>query len=118
MVDIVVYVNVNPLISAAHGGDYWRLLINGQYKVTACAPPKYGCASVEVTVNNVPFTEAERVDFKLPLLPTLTDKEEELDISGNKAGLTGDYREEVSENGWTGHQLYSHVSLCRYNTVK
>ena len=92
----MVNVHVNPLIPAAHGGDYWRLLTDGHYKVTACAPPKYGCASVEVTVNNVPFTEAKRVDFKLPLLPNLTDQEEELDINANKAGLIGDNKEEVS----------------------
>ena len=110
----MVNVHVNPLIPAAHGGDYWRLLINGQYNVTACAPPKYGCASVDVTVTNVPYTEAKRVDFKLPLLPTLTDKEEELDINGNRAGLIGGYKEEVSVRTGDTHQVYCHVSLCRY----
>ncbi|KAI0239944.1 Carboxypeptidase E [Lamellibrachia satsuma] len=88
-------------VTSAHGGDYWRLLINGQYNVTACAPPKYGCTSQVVTVKNEPYTEAERIFFKLPFLPTLTQEdnlEEELDVNGNKAGIPSEDKKDVSDD--------------------
>jgi carboxypeptidase E len=53
-------------LSSAHDGDYWRLLIPGQYQVTACALPLYGCETKSVTVSNQPYSTAKTVDFYLP----------------------------------------------------
>jgi len=52
---------------SAHEGDYWRLLIPGTYTVTACADEQYKCVSKEVVIVNHPHTEAQIVDFTLPL---------------------------------------------------
>ena len=54
-------------METAHGGDYWRLLVPGKYEVSACAQPTYGCVKKVVTITNPDFTEAQRVDFVLPL---------------------------------------------------
>ena len=106
--------------TTAHDGDYWRLLIDGQYKVTACAPPSYGCTSQSVTVTNVPFTEAERVDFTLP---TVTDEEDEseetaeegLDVNGNKAGKPSAKTDNVSNSNSNNFYLYSTITFNRYS---
>ena len=52
---------------AAHEGDYWRLLTSGRYTVTACADVQYDCVSKAVVVDNRPHTQAQIIDFTLPL---------------------------------------------------
>jgi len=59
--------DINHEITSAHDGDYWRLLVAGKYEVTACALPDYGCDTKTVVVSNPEHTEAQRVDFVLPL---------------------------------------------------
>jgi len=58
--------HINHEITSAHDGDYWRLLVAGRYKVTACALPKYRCVTKSVVVTNPERTEAKKVDFVLP----------------------------------------------------
>ena len=56
-----------PILFEVHDGDYWRLLIDGQYMVTVCADG-YECASKLVEVDNSNLdnlAEAQHVYFKL-----------------------------------------------------
>jgi hypothetical protein len=81
--------DINHEVTSAHDGDYWRLLVPGQYEVTACAPPRYGCASKNVVVTNPSHTEAKKVLFKLPSISNyLNDLDGELD----------DLRDQYEEN--------------------
>lgn len=58
--------DINHEITSVHDGDYWRLLVDGVYEVTACALPRYSCVSKQVTVKNKRHAEAQVVDFVLP----------------------------------------------------
>jgi carboxypeptidase E len=57
--------DINHDVTSAHDGDYWRLLIPGNYEVRACALPAYGCVTKSVTVVNQPLSLAKTVDFYL-----------------------------------------------------
>lgn len=57
--------DINHDITSAHNGDYWRLLIPGQYTVRACAGPEYACSSKTVVVRNPAFSTAQVVNFTL-----------------------------------------------------
>ena len=59
---------VHVFFCTVHDGDYWRLLVEGDYEVTACAEG-YDCVTkrVEVTNENIDLLEpAQRVPFTLP----------------------------------------------------
>lgn len=58
-------------IFVVYGGDYYRLLTPGTYKVTAYKEG-YLPHSKLVTVTNPPYTEAQRVDF--PLKPLTVNR--------------------------------------------
>jgi hypothetical protein len=75
---------INHEITSAHDGDYWRLLVPGQYDVIVCAPPRYDCAHKAVVVTNPAHNEAQKVDFVLPLAAGL-------------AGQRGEYYDEPAE---------------------
>lgn len=53
---------------AVHDGEYWRLLVPGEYEVTAAAEGHLPLTH-SVTIVNKPHTEALRRDFDLsPIL--------------------------------------------------
>lgn len=53
---------------AVHGGEYWRLLVPGDYEITAAAEGHLPLTH-SVTITNKPHTEAPRRDFDLsPIL--------------------------------------------------
>merc|ERR1712038_491885 len=56
---------LNHDVTSYSSGEYWRLLIDGDYKVTASAPG-YESVTHDVHVEFEPRTEAQRVDFELP----------------------------------------------------
>lgn len=58
--------DINHEITSAHDGDYWRLLVDGDYEVTVCALPQYGCVEKTLTVENQKHAMAMKVDFQLP----------------------------------------------------
>ncbi|XP_068211125.1 carboxypeptidase E-like [Palaemon carinicauda] len=55
-------------VTSVHEGDYWRLLVPGEYEITASAEG-YMPLTHEVTVTNPEHTEAIRRDFDLTPLP-------------------------------------------------
>lgn len=55
---------IDHYITSAHDGDYWRLLIDGDYRITVCALG-YECSTKDVHVKNIDFEEAQVVDFVL-----------------------------------------------------
>jgi len=59
--------DIDHEITSAHDGDYWRLLVDGEYEVTVCGEPLYGCVKKTVTVANHHHSPAKKVDFRLPL---------------------------------------------------
>lgn len=59
-------VDIDHDVTSAHDGDYWRLLTDGDYIVTACAGRKYECVSKQVEVRNADYSEAQGVYFSLP----------------------------------------------------
>lgn len=67
---------INHDITTAEQGDYYRLLVPGQYEVKACAPPKYKCVGKMVTVTNPRHTQAEVVNFVLPAATAKSQKTE------------------------------------------
>jgi len=71
--------HINHDVTSAHDGDYWRLLIPGDYQVQACALPLYSCVTKTVTVENQPFSMAKTLDFYLPL--TSLENEEDIETS-------------------------------------
>lgn len=71
----------------AHDGDYWRLLTPGEYKITACAPPRYGCATHQVEVDNPAFSEAKIVDFTLPFAKPQKSSVQEIDAKENNVPI-------------------------------
>lgn len=75
--------DINHDVTSAHDGDYWRLLISGEYRVSACALPKYGCVTKSVTVENRPHTLAQIVNFKLPLASNI-EVDPEYDSAASK----------------------------------
>lgn len=82
--------DINHDVTSAHDGDYWRLLIPGEYRVTACGLPNFGCVSKSVTVVNEPHTLAQIVDFKLPpASSTQIDPEDDSDASRLRDMLEG-----------------------------
>lgn len=58
------YIKRRKKFILVYGGDYYRLLTPGTYKVTAYKEG-YLPHSKLVTVINPPYTEAQRVDFPL-----------------------------------------------------
>ncbi|KAL1505234.1 hypothetical protein ABEB36_004842 [Hypothenemus hampei] len=66
-------------ITSVYGGDYYRLLTPGTYKVTAYKDG-YLPHSKLVTVTSSPYTEAKRIDFPLKStsVPTLVETNENL----------------------------------------
>ncbi|XP_071039037.1 carboxypeptidase E [Parasteatoda tepidariorum] len=57
-------------ITSVDGGEYWRLLTPGKYRITA-AKNGYKSKAEIITVENTPHEEAVRLDFKL--VPELED---------------------------------------------
>lgn len=57
-------IDIRHDITSVYGGDYYRLLTPGSYKITAYKGGYLPLTRL-VTVTNPPFTEAQRVDFAL-----------------------------------------------------
>lgn len=60
--------DINHDVTSVHNGDYWRLLVPGDYEVTATAEG-YLPLTHTITVTNPPHQEALRRDFDLAPLP-------------------------------------------------
>lgn len=65
--------DINHEITSVHDGDYWRLLVDGTYELTACALPQYSCVSKQVRVENRDHQEAQVINFVLPDAPQVND---------------------------------------------
>ncbi|XP_076349571.1 carboxypeptidase E-like [Tachypleus tridentatus] len=76
---------INHDVTSVRGGEYWRLLTPGTYRVTA-VKAGFQPQSREVTVTNIPYQEAQRVDFTLEREPVYTESENSLE-ENNKGDI-------------------------------
>lgn len=79
---------INHDITSAHEGDYWRLLVPGNYKVSACAAD-YQCASKDVTVTNDNLDNLAPAQIVNFVLPASADNENEDSESSEVKQKTG-----------------------------
>lgn len=92
--------DVRHNVTSAHDGDYWRLLTNGVYDVTASAP---GFQSVthRVQVVNNPMQGALVQNFTLPLKKPSNGYNSVNQVMDNDSGvnkmLDGKYRKQIEE---------------------
>jgi len=90
-------------VSSAHDGDYWRLLTDGVYDITASAPG-YESVTHRVQVVNHPMQGAVVQNFTLPLKSSKSDEngnnmvnEIMNDENDNDKMADGKYKKEIEE---------------------
>ena len=100
-----------PVIFLISGqqGDYWRLLVPGQYEVKACAAPKYKCVGKMVTITNPRHTEAQVVNFILPAATAKSQKREKF-VNENQVFNTAEVNH-VTWINWLIFSVWSHLHL-------
>lgn len=92
-------------VTSVHGGDYYRLLTPGQYEVTAFQSGFLPDTKV-VNVENRPFQEAARIDFKLLPNPMY----ENLDTKGFQSQDYNSYQDEEDKHEMQNLIFYNRLA--------
>lgn len=101
ILDATIHVKgINHDITTTADGEYWRLLVDGDYTITA-SKEGYDDESKQITVNNAGLKEAQRVDFTLTEsndIPQNLKLESNEELSDLKKKILELYQQRMSNN--------------------